>query len=139
MIEWAMFVSKSSPTYVKLQDAYIAEKGDTVSVFGDIGYEMSETNSFEYNDKITAKAALSSETSAWEAKSKVALNDCAKEATWTLKVAASSTGNGAAWTVALSDNKCKVLTPQFESLQRGTAKAGSGNQTTTNTNTEETP
>lgn len=135
MIERAMFVSKSSPTYVKLQDAYIAEKGDTVSVFTDIGYEMGSTNSFTYSDKISAKAALSSETAAWEAKSNVALNDCAKESTWTLKVAASATGNGAAWTVAISDAKCKVLTPQFESLQRGTAKSGGTDNANTNTNT----
>lgn len=128
-------VFKTPAEYVKLQDAYIAEKGDTVSVFADIGYEMGSTNSFTYSDKITTKAALSSETAAWEAKSNVALNDCAKESTWTLKVAASATGNGAAWTVAISDAKCKVLTPQFESLQRGTAKSGGTDNANTNTNT----
>ncbi len=109
---------------MKLADAYIAEIGDTLSTFSDIGYEISNTQSFEYTDKWASKKVLTT-GAAWEAKSKVALNDCAKESTWTLNANKSSTGNGAAWTVGDLDSECKALTPQFANLEKGTV-ASSG-------------
>ena len=113
---------------MKLQDAFIAENGDVVGEFAQIGYEMSSNGPFQYDDQIQGDntkhtAALpSSATAAWQATSKVALNNCASGSEWVLNVQASSTGNGAAWTVGSLDTECEVLTPRFGDLARGTAK-----------------
>ena len=117
-------VGPAAGTYVKLADAYIAEIGDTLSSFSDIGYEISDTQSFSYTDKWAEKKVLET-GAAWEAESKVALNNCAKGNKWTLNANKSSTGNGAAWTVSALDSECKALTPQFENLAKGTV-ASSG-------------
>ncbi|MBR1745907.1 MAG: hypothetical protein IJ734_08055 [Fibrobacter sp.] len=50
------------------------------------------------------------------------MNNCASGSEWVLNVQASSTGNGAAWTVGSLDTECEVLTPRFGDLARGTAK-----------------
>lgn len=110
---------------MKLADAYIAEVGDTLSTFADIGYEISNTASFTYTDSWGSKKALTT-ADAWTATSEVALNDCAKGKTWVLKANRSSTGIGAAWTTGTLDAECKALTPQFEKLAKGTVKGGNG-------------
>lgn len=116
-------VGPAAGEYVKLQDAYIAENGDWMGGFGQIGYEMGETNTFTYTSGITEKTSLAAADDAWVAASKTALNNCAKGATWTLKLAPSSTGNGAAWDYEMSDaTNCLILTPRFADLKRGEAK-----------------
>jgi len=113
--------------YVKLQDAFIAENGNVVGQFNKIGYEMSSNGPFQYNDKVANTDANTSTLSAhgtaveaWEAKSKVALNDCTTGQTWTLKTESANNGNGAKWTTAMSDDThCGVLTPRFGDLARG--------------------
>ena len=120
----AQMLLKKAATYVKLADAYIAEIGDTLSSFSDIGYEISNTANFTYTDSWGAKAALTTKA-AWTATSVVALNDCAKGKTWVLTANQSSTGNGAAWTTGALDAECKALTPQFEKLAKGTVKSSS--------------
>lgn len=112
--------------YVKLQDAYIAENGDYMGTFKQIGYEMDKTTNFEYTTAITSsdngKVALASTENAWKATSQTALNECKKSSTWSLKIAQSSTGNGAAWTASMSDlTNCEALTPRFLDLTRGMA------------------
>lgn len=115
---------------MKLQDAYITENGDYMGSFKSIGYEMDSSSVFGYSSAITEdKKDLASQTDAWKATSKSALNDCPKNATWSLKLDPSATGNGAAWTASYSDqSNCKVLTPRFSDLTRGTAKSGNSTQ-----------
>lgn len=119
-------VGPAAGEYVKLQDAFIAENGDFMGDFVAIGYEMTETTSFEYNNGITPAsgthtAVLGAQAKAWQAKSKVALNDCAKGTEWNLKVDKSSSGNGAKWEASYSaaESKCSILTPRFKDLTRG--------------------
>ena len=111
--------------YVKLQDAFIAENGNVVGEFTQIGYEMSSNGPFNYANKVQGDqtkhtAALASNPAdAWQATSKVALNNCTTGNTWTLKVQAASNGNGATWTTDMSDDtNCGVLTPRFVDLAR---------------------
>ena len=121
-------ISVLNTYYVKLQDAFIAENGDVVGEFAQIGYEMSSNGPFQYEDQIQGDntkhtAALpASATAAWQASSKVALNNCASGTAWILNVQSSSTGNGAAWTTGTLSSDCEVLTPRFGDLARGTAK-----------------
>ena len=92
--------------------------------FKSIGYEMDSSSVFGYSSTISEeKVALASKADAWKATSKSALNDCPKTSSWSLKLDPSATGNGAAWTASYSDStNCKVLTPRFSDLTRGTAK-----------------
>lgn len=108
---------------MKLADAYIAEVGDTLSTFSDLGYEISETQNFTYTDSWGSKRPLTT-GAAWTATSKVALNNCTKGSTWVLNANQSATGNGAAWTTNTLSADCKTLTPQFMNLAKGTAKSG---------------
>ena len=123
-------VGPAAGEYVKLQDAFIAENGDWMGSFTDIGYEMGETTNFDYASDISAKASLAAKNGAWKATSKSALNECTKSSVWQLNLAPSSTGNGAVWetnadagaTGGLSE-ACKALTPRFADLKRGTKKS----------------
>ncbi len=125
-------VGPAAGEYVKLQDAFIAENGNVVGEFSQIGYEMSSNGPFTYSNKVSGDqtkhtAALSTTAAdAWEAESKVALNNCATGSKWTLKVQLADNGNGAAWTTNTLSADCEVLTPRFGDLARGTAKAGQG-------------
>ena len=110
---------------MKLADAYIAEIGDTLSTFSDIGYEISNTPNFNYTDSWGSKKALAT-GAAWTATSNVALNQCGKGSTWVLNANKSSTGNGAAWTVNDLANGCEPLTPQFKNLAKGSVATGNG-------------
>lgn len=111
---------------MKLQDAFISENGDKIGDFTAIGYEMQQTQTFDYVDGVTPEdgvhtVALAETDPAWYAKSRVALNDCPKDVQWELKLEASSSGNGAKWTASYSANEteCAVLTPRFKDLTRG--------------------
>ena len=112
---------------MKLQDAFIAESGDQMGTFTDIGYEIgdasNETTDFTYSTAITAKGDIAQTADAWKAAAKSGLNNCASGA-WSLKLDPSSTGNGAAWTASVSSDDCKALTPRFKDLSRGTAATG---------------
>lgn len=84
---------------------------------------MSATTSFDYSDKITGTtngtvSIPTADAPGWEAKSKVALNSCNKQSTWTLKVKAKTSGNGLEWTPEIANasgtaSDCEVLTPRF--------------------------
>ena len=114
---------KQHPTYVKLQDAFIAENGDYYGSFAKIGYEMASTTNFTYGSSLSDETAKLAEADAvWQATSLSALNDCTKGSTWELNIAPSTTGNGAAWTTNALSVACDALTPRFGDLARGTAK-----------------
>ena len=116
-------VGPAAGEYVKLQDAFIAENGDWMGSFTDIGYEMGNTTIFSYSSSISEKSSLEAATGAWQATSLSALNNCQKGKKWSLNLAPSSTGNGAAWTTANDGgDDCLSLTPRFTDLARGEAK-----------------
>lgn len=114
-------IGPAAGEYVKLQDAYIAENGDYMGGFAQIGYEMGNTTNFTYSSGITTKVSLATANGAWVGKSNSALNDCTSGSEWKLNLAKSSTGNGAAWTTTVPGTQCEALTPRFNDLARGTS------------------
>lgn len=130
-------VGPAAGTYVKLQDAYAAETG-AVGKWANIGYigpgtkgataGTSNTTVFDYIDNFAGTAdgstmigSLEDDTHAWEAKNKTALNDCAIQSSWTVKLSmGSASGNGSAvlYTAAAPDTNgdCGSLTPNFTNI-----------------------
>lgn len=123
--------------YVKLQDAFVSEKGDKIGNWYAIGYEMHSNNNFQYESEGTAVAeakagkgntGASKETpiatgitNAWGAMNKAALNDCVANAaaatpSWQIDVEANATSGGSVTYKATALTGCDVLTPNFESL-----------------------
>ena len=131
--------------YVKLQDAYVSEKGDKLGNWNEIGYKMPSGGAFDYYDgatKITAAdgkstaAAASSELSeglspAWKAEPKVALNDCQASAdnAWIINVTQNGTEGGVALYEATNANAdCLALTPSFTKLTTKAASTTTGGE-----------
>ena len=120
-------VGPAAGTYVKLQDAYFSEQ-NKYGGWGMIGYTApgeGSSTSFKGNT-FTYKAeslAWNSEDTAEHAKAWVAsntqtaLNDCAKDNEWTIKLNTVGATLTTSYTVAApTDNNCKVLTPSFEKI-----------------------
>ena len=123
---------KNASTYVKLQDAYVSEKGDKLGNWNEIGYKMPSGGAFDYYDgsaKITdpsgksptaaASVALSTGiTNAWQAMPTVALNDCkANTNAWVINVSANGDEGGVALYEATNASAdCLSLTPSFTKL-----------------------
>ena len=118
-------------TYVKLQDAYVAEMGTVVGDWAAIGYNMPGSNNFTYEeDALKGGSALLTELGSsgkigWKAKNNAKLNDCTKDSQWqiTLKEASqaeSTKGNpiayDAATPAATSTANCAGLTPNFTAI-----------------------
>ena len=115
-------------TYVKMQQAYISEAGTVLGNYKIIGYstpgEGSKTTNFDYTEATrnwndnTVALTTTATANAWQAASRVKLNDCAIGQTWTVSVAASSTNAGeATFTAAVpSGTGCDALTPSFEKI-----------------------
>ena len=99
---------------MKLQEAYASEN-NAVGTWTQIGYKdpgagnNHMTTNFDYSAKATTADGM------WQAKNRVALNDCVANSTWSLKTEyTSSTGN--LTTTANSSNvpNCvTALTPNF--------------------------
>ena len=99
-------VGPAAGTYVKLQEAYAAEK-NAVGAFADVGYKApgssGVTGVFNYN-------GAASVAGKWQAESLVGLNDCQKGSKWFLEISYDeSTGN--LTTTAGSDDKTNCITP----------------------------
>ena len=103
-------VAPAAGTFVKLQEAFAAENND-VGTWAAIGYKgpgsyvdasNSETSTFTYAEN-TAGAGT------WKATTKVALNDCTKDATWTITTSYAS-ANGGITTTAGSSNVASCVT-----------------------------
>ena len=118
-------VGPAAGTFVKLQEAYAAEKNE-VGNWAAVGYKgpgsnaannsSSTTSTFNYSDEGVGK---------WKAAAKVALNDCV-DGTW--EVTTTYT-NGAINTEAKvsSASKCEVpLTPNFCKIATSGTCTGSG-------------
>ena len=128
---------KNASTYVKLQDAYVAEKGTTVGGWQQIGYVMKNSSNFYYCG-VSASAQTCDDangyggtsdittdtyTAYWTASSKAALNDCTAGSVWSLTTSQNSNSGGlvlyeAAITQGANSvtGACKTLTPNFEKL-----------------------
>ena len=113
-------------TYVKLQDAFVAENGVYVGNWTKIGYNMPGSNNFTYTEEelsggTTDLATLTSDKKGWGAKNNAKLNDCVKDSQWVIKLKANSTGaangNPIAYTAEVpSATGCDALTPNFEKI-----------------------
>lgn len=114
-----------------MQNAFITEKGDAIGSFKAIGYEMAQTQSFKYVDKVTGTtnetvALPSASTQMWDAEALVGLNDCDKGSHWGLFGKSVTNGSGLDYTVGIKDKgaaadgtvdaDCSVLTASFEQL-----------------------
>ena len=122
-------VGPAAGTYVKLQDAYVAETGAYIGNWEKIGYQApgatgttateGSTSNFKYEQKgsYTDKtAALGTDNiEVWNATNLLKLNDCAgSTANWKLAVAGGSSGTYT-WKTQMGTN-CDVLTPSFANL-----------------------
>ncbi|MBO4827921.1 type IV pilin [Fibrobacter sp. UWB4] len=112
-------VGPAAGTYVKLQDAYVAEKGTYIGSWKAIGYADPASTVFTYSGfNSGADIALATgKTVAWSAAAKAALNDCQANSVWTLDVSQNgSTGGAAVYTPKLTGGPtgdCAALTPNY--------------------------
>ena len=117
-------------TYVKLQDAYVAESGINVGNWKTIGYNMPGSNNFTYAQgevtaSTTALKGLKAK-SGWTATNNAKLNDCAANSQWTITIAEADNADASkgspitynATTPAAGDNAgdCAALTPNFTKI-----------------------
>lgn len=121
-------IGTAAGSYVKLQDAYVAESG-AMGDWDKIGYKMKNGDTFDYSDptdgSYTANTVMvenlgNAGKKGWQAKSKVKLNDCPNASTWdiTVKAASNSAQGMVSYTTAVggTGNVCKDLTPSFSKL-----------------------
>ncbi len=127
---------------MKLQDAYVAEKGTTVSSWKQIGYLMKNSSNFIYCGKASCAdndnsdgygSATDITTDAftgayWTAHNIATLNDCAAGDNWALSTAANATTGGSILYNGTVKNTgtflCEPLTANFEKLITGTKSTG---------------
>jgi len=127
-------IGPAAGTYVKLQNAYVAEAGTMVGNWLKIGYigpgtkvgtagnESASTN-FTYSGTTmtTDTVLLSSSLSlvGWTAKNIAKLNDCAAASSWLLTMKSSGVDAGALTYDPTTTDKpnCEVLTPSFKNIK----------------------
>lgn len=125
----AQYLAGKTRLYVKLQDAYAAEK-DTLGSWELIGYTApgevtkasdgwsSESANFKYSETYSAK-----KSEVWKASNKSKLNDCAASADngWTVTTTQTADGDLATFgalthVAAVTGEGCGVLTPSFDQI-----------------------
>ena len=116
-------VGPAAGTYVKLQDAFAAER-NAAGGWTLIGYTAPTSNNFTYSgtgidaDK-TAELAGLSNSLGWAAVNKVALNDCDASGNnackWQIQLSQGAKGGQISYSACLSDN-AKPLTANFEAI-----------------------
>lgn len=113
-----------------MQDAYVAEQGDSVGTWQAIGYtapgtyksgstKESETSNFTYKDNLNKTTLLTgmNNTQLWQASNKTVLNKCPAAANWTLTGAVASAGGALEYTAGYNNkDKCSPLTPNFDKI-----------------------
>ena len=125
-------------SYVKLQDAYVAEQA-AMGNWNKIGYTMKNGDSFTYSDAGTygddntnLVTGLGADGKlGWQAKAVVKLNDCPINATWKVIVYTAGTANNQAegmvgYKTKIYNDECKNLTPSFGKLASNTSDATTG-------------
>lgn len=127
-------VGPAAGEYVKLQDAFVAEKGIRVGNWKEIGYLMKNSSNFYYCDAASGNCQASSNTTGyagtasvadnnyvatWRATNIATLNDCAANSNWTLVTARNgSSGGMVTYTATPTSGDCFVLTPNFDKFAR---------------------
>ena len=119
-------VGPAAGTYIKLQQAYFAEKnyygGWTVIGYtapGGSAGTTSATTNFTYSaDNIGATNEVSAATTGvWTASNNTKLNECAKGKNWQIDVGASGEGVVDTYTAKVNNpTTCLQLTPNFEKI-----------------------
>ena len=136
-------VGPAAGTYVKLQDAFVAETGAYYGSWNKIGYIIGsgeacvaaggctrETSNFTFSEEksgyVNGTAAMGSSQATWAAQNKLKLNDCTSAKNWQLKLeqASSSTQGEYTWEAV---NTCSELTPNFGNLGNKSTAADGGN------------
>ena len=132
-------VGPAAGEYVKLQNAYISEKGDSVGNWYKIGYNgpgewkvsattktsedgaQTESTNFTYTDGLKpAQLSGLSKTTALTIANIAKLNDCVNGDNWTVSIEAGASGNAAGEAVYTSEIKgtgCDALTPNFAAIK----------------------
>jgi len=120
-------IGPAAGTYVKLQDAFVAEEGIVVGDWVKIGYTMPSSNNFSYTetDLKGGSAALKdlADKKGWTATNLAKLNDCAASNNWNIYLAEGSDaakGNPVTYTpkVESDSTNCLPLTPNFKNIGR---------------------
>ena len=122
-------IGTAAGSYVKLQDAYVAEQA-AMGNWAKIGYSMKNGDTFDYSeegsfstDGTVLVESLDDGVEGWRATSKVKLNDCANASYWNITVIKGT--NSAQGMVGYStgvtgkdgkNDKCSDLTPSFSKL-----------------------
>ena len=130
---------------MKLQDAYVSEKGTSVGSWKQIGYLMNNTSNFYYcgasscaagtnTDGYGGQADITTDSftgGLWTAHNIATLNDCAAGDNWTLTTSANSTTGGSVLYTATVSNSgttlCETLTPSFKKLHTASTTTTDGN------------
>ncbi len=125
-----------------MQDAYVAEKGDRVGGWADIGYVApgvfipgtpadstgaggtpgkSTTSNFDFVEVAVPSGVTFALTNGWAASNKTKLNDCPADNSnkWTISIAANTTIGDLGlvkYTAAVAGTGCLALTPNFTTL-----------------------
>ena len=124
-------VGPAAGTYVKLQNAYVAEAGTNIGPWQKIGYigpgtkgsdaNHSGSTNFNYVGSITDTVSITTSLSqvGWTAKNIAKLNDCAAGKSWLLTITSSGTDAGALTYAPTTDDatNCEVLTPSFKNIK----------------------
>lgn len=129
-------VGPAAGEYVKLQDAYVAEKGIRVGNWKEIGYLMQNSSNYWYCDASSAcedsknaqgygstgTVADNNYVGYWTATNKATLNDCGAKKDWNLVTAQNGSAGGMVkYTATINGSTsetddCAVLTPNFLKL-----------------------
>lgn len=118
---------------MKLQDAYVSEKGTTVGSWKQIGYLMKNSNNFYYCGAETCSASTNTDgygsstdittdtyvlANGWRAQNVSTLNDCQANSFWNLATSANSTTGGSIlYEATTTGTDCEALTPNFKLLK----------------------
>lgn len=132
-------MNKNNVSYVKLQDAFVAEKGIKVGTWKEIGYLMKNSSNFYFCDVASSACTSSNNTTGygdvttaygdndyeatWKATNIATLNDCAAGSNWSLTTSQNDKAGGVVLYTALvgkataasdiASDDCGVLTPTF--------------------------
>lgn len=123
---------KKAATYVKLQDAYVAEVGTHVGNWAQIGYVMNNSNNFNYcgtdatcgttanvgKAGTDGTAVTSGYVAYWTATNIATLNSCKGGSDW--KLVTSQNGSQGGLVLYDATNPCADLTPNFSNLKTKT-------------------
>ena len=117
-------VGPAAGTYVKLQQAYFSES-NMAGGWQLIGYQApnnGSTTNFEYGLSLPignqSSDALSEGKVGWNAKNKVALNECSSAVNWTvtLSKASGTTSADISFAASAGATGCVALTPTFDKI-----------------------